>query len=264
MLLHFSEMGEGEPLVILHGLYGSGDNWISIARDLSVQYRVILVDQRNHGKSPHCEIMDYASMAKDLIELLNTLSIEKVIVLGHSMGGKTAMVLSLAFPERVKKLIVVDISPFGQVAFSNDILEGHKLIVEGMTSMPLHSITSRKEAEDHLAKYVKSSMVRQFLLKSLKRSSPSGFVWQLNLEVIANNLEFLMAGVMEPISSEKIDVPTLFIRGDNSAYLPNNLINAIGNIFQHSQLISIPNAGHWVHAEQPQLFLTSVLTFLND
>jgi pimeloyl-ACP methyl ester carboxylesterase len=257
-------MGEGEPLVILHGLYGSGDNWISIARELSVHYKVIIVDQRNHGKSPHCEIMDYVSMANDLIELLNTLRIEKAIVLGHSMGGKTAISFALAFPDRLEKLIVVDISPFGQNEMSSEILDSHKLIVEGMATMPIKTIALRKEAEDHLANYVKSNLVRQFLLKNLKRSSPSGFVWQINLEAIANNLEVLMAGVMMPTTSERIDKPSLFIRGGNSAYLPNNLIKAIGNIFQHCQMVTIPNAGHWMHAEQPQLFLTSVQTFLND
>jgi esterase len=257
-------MGQGEPLVILHGLYGSGDNWISIARELSVQHRVILVDQRNHGRSPHCDIMDYTSMANDLLELLNALKIEKVIVMGHSMGGKTAMVLSLAFPERVKKLIVVDISPFGQMALSKNVLEYHKLIVEGLTSMPIHTIKSRKEAEDHLAGYIKSSLVRQFLLKNIKRNSHSGFSWHLNIKAIGSNLENLMAGVFSNLSSEKVTIPTLFVRGGLSDYLPSNLLNGIGVIFPNSQLVTISNAGHWVHAEQPQLFLTSVSTFLNN
>ncbi|HZB15132.1 MAG TPA: alpha/beta fold hydrolase, partial [Chryseolinea sp.] len=179
MKLFFRELGEGEPVVILHGLFGSSDNWLTQAKLFAPHYRVLSVDLRNHGQSPHSDDFDYPSMVSDIHEFIQDQNITDPIIIGHSMGGKTAMNFALAYPDKVSKLIVVDIAP------RSYNLE-HYTIVEGLKAIPLDQLTSRNEADDILSQHVAEADVRQFLLKNLQRKSTGGFSWKINLPVISN------------------------------------------------------------------------------
>ena len=175
MKLNYKKSGSGPPLVILHGLFGSLDNWFSIAKELVEHYTLYLVDQRNHGDSPHAEEWNYAVMVEDLKELIDDEGLEKIYLMGHSMGGKTVMKFAVTYPERVEKLIVADIAPrFYPIH--------HQTILEGLNSLNLNQIKSRKEADDQLAQYIPELGVRQFLLKSLTRDS-EGFAWKIVVAV---------------------------------------------------------------------------------
>ncbi|HXR81947.1 MAG TPA: alpha/beta fold hydrolase, partial [Saprospiraceae bacterium] len=206
MKLFFRELGQGKPIIILHGLFGSSDNWLTQAKLLAPHYKIFSVDQRNHGQSPHSDDFDYASMVGDLNEFIQDQKISDPVIIGHSMGGKTAMNFALAHPDEISKLIVVDISP----RVYN--LE-HYTIVEGLKAIPIDKLSSRNEADDVLSQFVPEPDVRQFLLKNLQRKNTGGFSWKINLPVIANKLSNV--GVDLQFSGQ-YDKPTLFIRGAKS------------------------------------------------
>lgn len=251
MKLNFKKIGAGKPLVILHGLFGSLDNWFSIARELEKSYTLFLVDQRNHGDSPHAEEWNYQVMVEDLKELLDQEGLEKIYLMGHSMGGKTAMNFAVAYPDRVEKLIVADIAPRYYPIH-------HQTILEGLNSIDLHEIKSRKEADDQLATYIPEIGTRQFLLKSLSRDS-NGFVWKINLPVITAKIE----EVGQVLAKGSIyEGPTLFLGGGNSNYIQQKDLEDIGSHFPNYQLEFVQNAGHWLHAEQPAAVIEEVQKFL--
>lgn len=264
MNLFYREFGTGDPLIILHGLYGSSDNWVSIAHALEAYYRVILVDQRNHGQSPHSNDHNYKLLSNDLKEFCDKLCLQKVILIGHSMGGKTAMQFTADYPDRIESLIVVDIAPWGHLENLStlSILNEHKQIINALLSIPLDSISSRNQADEMLSKTVQQLHVRQFLLKNLKREIDGTFSWKLNLSAISNNIEYLMDGVEFDSTKEKLTVKTLFIKGEQSNYIPQNKVNELKEFFQNSELTTISDAGHWVHAEKPKEFINAVLKFL--
>ena len=239
--------------MIVHGLFGSADNWFTIARELEKDYTLYLVDQRNHGDSPHTEDWTYADMAEDLKELLLDEGLNSASFMGHSMGGKTVMSLALKQPELVEKLIVADIAPrFYPIH--------HQRILEGLNAIPVNSLKSRKEAEDILAQYIQIPGIRQFLLKSLGRDENGGFKWKVNLPVITEKI----ANVGEAMDSNAhFDRPTLFMGGENSDYILENDKKDIEKLFPNSHLIYIKNAGHWLHAEQPAAVIETVRSFLN-
>ena len=194
MKLNFKKTGTGKPLVILHGLFGSADNWFSIAKELEKDFTLYLVDQRNHGDSPHSEEWNYGVMVEDLKELIDEEGLDRIYLMGHSMGGKTAMNFAVEYPERVDRLIVADIAPrYYEVH--------HQTILEGLNSIKLDQIKSRKEADDQLAKYIDEVGIRQFLLKSLGRNS-EGFVWKINLPVITENIEEIPKGSYHSLNLE--------------------------------------------------------------
>jgi pimeloyl-ACP methyl ester carboxylesterase len=251
MKLFFREYGSGSPLIILHGLFGSSDNWLTQAKILSTQYKVYTVDQRNHGQSPHDEGFDYKAMVADLLEFTADHQIVNPIVLGHSMGGKAAMNFALAHPEKVEKLIVVDIAP------KSYDLEHYK-ILEGLKAIPVKTIASRNEAEDILSDYVKEKDVRLFLLKNLQRKSEGGFSWKINLPVIDQKLSNIGLDLQFSGPFEK---PTLFIRGAQSTYVLDEDRAVIKEIFPRSTLVTM-DTGHWVQAEKPQEFVDVVLKWL--
>ena len=252
MKLNFRKTGSGEPLIILHGLFGSADNWFSIAKELEREFTLYLVDQRNHGDSPHSDEWNYKVMAGGLAELMEDEGIETAYLMGHSMGGKTVMNFALRYPEKVKKLIVADIAPRYYPIH-------HQTILEGLSSINLHEIKSRKEADDQLAKYVPEAGIRQFLLKSLGRNSAGDFIWKINLSVIMDKIE----NVGEALDSEgTFDKPTLFMGGANSNYIQEKDKKDIDRFFPNNHLIYIKNAGHWLHAEQPQAVVDTVKAFL--
>ncbi len=251
MGLFFREEGIGEPVIILHGLFGMSDNWLTIARKLSESYRVILPDQRNHGKSFHDEVWNYAAMVQDLADLVKKLRLEKFILVGHSMGGKVAMNFAQQFPDLLEKLVVIDIAPRYYPVH-------HDTIIKALKSVKIDEITARAEAEDQLEKMIKDWGTRQFLMKNLGRSR-DGFYWKFNIEVISNHIE----NVGEAIESTTCDVPGLFIRGSKSDYINEKDVEQIKNIFTNAYILTMKNAGHWVHADQPEAFLATIKQFFD-
>lgn len=252
MKLNFKKSGSGEPLIILHGLFGSADNWFSIAKELEKDFTLYLVDQRNHGDSPQSEDWNYEVMADDIKDLMDGEGLEKANLMGHSMGGKTVMKFSFKYPEKVNKLIVADIAPrFYPVH--------HQRILEGLNAIPINELKSRKEADDILSTYIKIPGIRQFLLKSLGRNESGGFMWKINLPVITEKID----NVGEEIVSDKtFDKPTLFMGGENSDYITEQDKEDISKMFPNSHIIFIKNAGHWLHAEQPAAVVETVRAFL--
>jgi esterase len=250
MELYYREMGEGQPLVILHGLFGFSDNWQTHAKRLSEYYRVILVDLRNHGHSPWSDEFSYGLMAEDLKELFHALQLSKVILLGHSMGGKVAMHFAQAYSDFLEKLIVVDI---GVKSYP----QHHDHILRGMHAIDLESIKVRSEAEAILKQHIDSDGVRQFILKNLYWKEKGQLAWRMNLPV----LEAKMSEILAEVPDEEVMLPTLFIRGELSGYILDEDIATLEERFADSQLVTIQGAGHWVHAEAPEEFLDAVLSF---
>jgi esterase len=248
-LLHFLDQGDpsARPLVILHGLFGTLDNWQTLARRWADEagLRVLSVDLRNHGRSFHSPEHSYAAMAQDVLTLFDHLALDAahLTLLGHSMGGKVAMTLALGYPARLAQLVVVDIAP----RFSN--MEHQDDIIAGLQAVDLSAIQNRQQAEAALAARIPQPGVRQFLLKNLYRRDDNSFAWRINLPVLVENL----AAVGEEISSAQPFLkPTLFVRGGKSDYITaEDKLTGIPALFPNSQVATVPNAGHWVHAEKP-------------
>jgi esterase len=261
-LLHFLDQGEptAPPLVILHGLFGTLDNWQTLARRWADEagLRVISVDLRNHGRSFHSPEHSYALMAQDVLALLDHLAIDPahLTVLGHSMGGKVAMTLALGYPERLAQLIVLDIAP----RFSN--MEHQDDIIAGLQAVDLSTIQNRQQAEAALAPNIRQLGVRQFLLKNLYRREDNSFAWRINLPALVENL----AAVGEEIASaQPFPKPTLFIRGGKSDYITaDDKLHSIPALFPNSQVATVPDAGHWVHAEKPDEIYSLVKNFVSQ
>ena len=251
MLLHYKEIGEGKPLVILHGLFGTSDNWQTHAKKLGEYYRVILVDQRNHGHSPWSEDFTYEHLAEDLERLILHLGIDKFTLIGHSMGGKTAMYYSQKYPTRLEKMVIVDIGIKQYPMHHNEIIKGIK-------SLDLTTISSRSAAEQAMIPFVDSYGVRQFLLKNLYWVEKGKLAWRMNVDVLEREMEEILA----PIPNIEVWTPTLFLRGAMSNYILDEDWDAIEEIFPDATLETIENAGHWVHSEQPDEFIEKVLGFI--
>jgi esterase len=251
MKLHHRILGEGQPLVILHGLFGYSDNWQTHAKKLAEYYQVILVDQRNHGHSDWSEAFTYDLLANDLKGLFDELSLEKVLLLGHSMGGKTAIRFAQLYPDYLEKLIVVDIGLKTYPAH-------HDSILKGLESIDLEVINSRTDAEDKMSEFISSYGVRQFLLKNLYWIEKGKLAWRMNIPVLKREMHQILGSLPDT----EVLLPTLFIRGMMSDYILDEDINDLESVFADMQLISVEKAGHWIHAEAPDEFLDSVLTFL--
>lgn len=252
MKLFYRSSGHGHPLIILHGLFGSSDNWYTLAKTFSQQFTVFLPDQRNHGQSPHSPQMDYQVLAEDLFGFIREHGIERPHIIGHSMGGKAAMNFAVKYPDHLSKLIVVDIVPKPYPVH-------HDAILEGLHAIPLASLSSRSEADHQLAAFVPEPDVRQFLLKNLGRDAEGRFQWKINLHAIDENIEAMGAGM---IFSGKHDGPALFIRGEKSNYYVPGDEAIIKAIFPQAEVVSL-DTGHWVQAEKPEAFAQVVLTYLN-
>lgn len=251
MKLFFREVGAGQPVVVMHGVFGSADNWLTQARMMSEKYRVITIDLRNHGQSEHSDVFDYPAMAEDLRQFIEEQKLENPIVIGHSMGGKVAMNFAVAHSEMLEKLIVVDIAPR---AYNLK----HYVILDGLKAIPIDTLQSRQQADEVLAQYVEEPDVRQFLLKNLQRKPEGGFAWKLNLDVIDKNF----ANVGVPLQHEgTFDKPALFIRGSRSNYVRDEDIPGIKSIFPKAEVQSL-DTGHWVQAEKPVEFVAMVMEWL--
>lgn len=253
MKLFFRELGQGDPIIILHGLFGSSDNWLTQAKLIGAHFKVYSVDLRNHGQSPHSDDFDYKSMVADLEEFIDDHQIQNPIVIGHSMGGKAAMNFALAHPDKMSGLIVVDIAPRPYD------LE-HYTIVKGLNAIPIETLSSRNEADENLSKYVPEPDVRQFLLKNLQRKSAGGFSWKINLPVISQKLSNIGLDLQFPGQFQK---PTLFIRGAKSKYVLDSDWPRITEIFPTAKLETM-DTGHWVQAEKPQEFSEKVIQWLSN
>jgi esterase len=254
MKLNYKTYGTGDPVIIMHGLFGSGDNWRNIARIMESQYQCIVVDMRNHGRSPHDVEMNFQVMADDIVELITDLDLGKASLLGHSMGGKVAMQLALTRPMVVDKLIVVDIAP-------KHYRPHHALVIKAIESIQIEHFTERQQAEDALAGYLGNDQSTiQFLMKNLSRLPEGGFEWKANMPVIIEAYNHLME---EVIPSTPFPGPTLFVRGENSRYILDEDVLHIRDLFPNASLATIPGAGHWVHADAPKSFTQTVLGFLN-
>ncbi len=254
MNLNYKVSGQGFPIITLHGLFGSLDNLQGIAKKLAENYMVFTIDQRNHGRSPHDPEMNYSLMAEDLRLFMEQQWIHKAVVMGHSMGGKTAIQFALDFPDMVEKLVVVDMSPFANNG-------EHGSIFKALMSLDLEKISSRNAAENLLATGIPDQPVRQFLLKNLYRDKQGAYHWRMNLSAIFENYESILAPVKV---TEPFDGDTLFIGGGLSDYLREDEFKSILEIFPRAQFRTIENAGHWVHADQPERLIGEVRNFLKD
>ncbi|MBI1768542.1 MAG: alpha/beta fold hydrolase [Bacteroidetes bacterium] len=252
MKLFFRHQGQGKALIILHGLLGSSDNWHSLGRLFAENFSVYLVDQRNHGQSPHSDEINYKLMTEDLEDFMKENKIERAHLIGHSMGGKTAMNFAVRNPSMVDKLIVVDIVPKYYVV-------RHDRLIEGMKAIPLDEITSRSEAEVILSGYEPDTAVRQFLLKNLARNDEGKFIWRPNLHAIDEHLDEIGEGM---VYQGSFNGESLFINGERSNYFADGDRELIMQLFPRARFVSL-NTGHWVQAEKPQEFAQNVLNFLN-
>lgn len=253
MKLFYRELGEGQPIIMLHGIFGSSDNWLTHSRMLSDNYHTYALDLRNHGQSFHDDAFDYPSMVEDVIEFMETHQIHDPVVMGHSMGGKVAMNLAVAHPEKVQKLIVVDIAP-------RPYNMENYVVLQGLNSIDIDKVTSRQEADQMLARHVDEADTRQFLLKNLQRKPEGGFKWKLNLPAISENI----AHIGLPLQFEgKFEKPTLFVRGRQSGYVRDKDVEVIKGIFPNAVLETL-DTGHWVPAEKPKEFVELVRRWLEQ
>ncbi|MCF8224565.1 MAG: alpha/beta fold hydrolase [Bacteroidales bacterium] len=268
MKLYYRKYGDsGTPLIIVHGLYGSSDNWITIARDLSNDFEVFAVDQRNHGDSPKDKVHDYAALVSDLKEFMDRENIEKAILLGHSMGGKTVMYFSLKYPERVESLVVIDIAPiaYHDLAEHSRMTANHAKMIDAMMEVDLSKMSSREEVSRTLAVNIGSERIRMFLLKNLTRNKQKQFAWKINLPALKENLDRIMdeLPVDDVIKNGGISgFPVFFIGGEKSDYIQPEHHDVIKKIFPSAEITSLPNTGHWLHAEKPELLIKNLRYFL--
>lgn len=258
MRLNTRRGGEGQPVIILHGLFGSAENWQTIARLLAGNYHVVAVDLRNHGESPHAPEMSYAAMAADVIETVDEIGFESVHLVGHSMGGKVAMTAALIHPDRVRSLCVVDIAP-------KVYPPHHREILDAMQALEDADVRSRGEADEVLAAGIPEAAVRAFLLKSVRADDAGHYRWTLNRRAIAESYDEIAGWPPcegTPPGDGTYPGPTLFMRGALSDYVAEADVEAARTWFPAARLVTVEGAGHWVHAEQRSAFVQRLVRFL--
>ena len=252
MKLNYKEFGQGDPIIILHGLFGTLDNWQTLAKKLAEEYTVYIIDQRNHGRSPHAAEFNYKVMAEDLQVFMEDNWIHQARIIGHSMGGKTAMQFALEYPDMVEKLVIVDIA-------NQSYKGGHETIFDALLGLDLEKIENRKDADSILSQKIEDYGIRQFLLKNLTRSKSGEYQWKMNLPIIHENYQ----AILNKIESEEIfEGATLFVKGGLSKYITDDNFSDTKQFFPNAGLITIENVGHWVHAEAPKRLLEELELFL--
>ncbi len=259
MQLYFQKYGNGKPLVLLHGLFGSSDNWVSFARKLSelLPYEVYTVDIRNHGRSPHHHSFSMEALVEDLNDFFKQNNIKSPVLMGHSLGGKVILnYLNEPFSEEVKAAIIVDMG-----LRNYDIKHSHIELLAAMKNAPLEEFSSRNMAEDYFTKAIPSLKMQQFVLKNLKRNQDNRFEWKLNLDAIDTYVDGLVKGVS---FSKKQNLPALFLKGELSDYINSEDEVLIVNSFNNAQVVTIPNAGHWVHVDNFDALLDEIIKFLKE
>lgn len=270
MELFYRKYGIGPPLIIVHGLYGMSDNWVTIAKSLSENFEVFLIDQRNHGRSPHSNDFNYEVLKGDLLEFMDKLNIDRAVLIGHSMGGKTVMFFAKDYPERITHLIVIDIAPKSYVIPNNEIPQtiNHFDIIGAMKSIKFNNISTRQDVDNELFDVIKFKRVRQFILKNLHRNTKGEFLWRLNITSLERNLPLILDGLNATDfenGNEIVGFPILFVKGAKSDYiLDDDFNNVITPIFPYAELVVIPDAGHWVHAEQATMLIKSIIDFIME
>jgi pimeloyl-ACP methyl ester carboxylesterase len=253
MELNFKTFGQGEPLIIMHGLFGMLDNWQTLGKKWAEKYTVFLVDLRNHGKSPHSDTMDYPTMAEDIRHFMESNWVYKAHILGHSMGGKTAMQFAAMYPDMVEKLVVVDIAP-------KVYPERHNEIFDSLLSLDL-SIDNRDDVEKHIRDSIKEEDVVLFLMKSLSRNKEGGFRFKMNLPALKENYDKILGNIK---MTEAYEGSALFLRGGNSSHVLESDYPTIKEKFPEAKIQTIDGAGHWVHAEKPKELFNAVNQFLES
>jgi len=253
MKLNYKKLGKGQPLLILHGLFGMLDNWISLGKRYAEQYEVYLIDQRNHGKSPHSNEFKFADMADDLMEFIEDHHIRGALAIGHSLGGKTLIEFTHDHACFIDKMVIADIGPKAYKPH-------HDHIIAAMEGLDIKNFNSRAEAEDALQNQIQSLPIRQFLLKNLYWKNKEELGWKINLKAIKQNLN----EVLVDMSDYHINLPTLFLKGGDSDYILSEDEPKIKAHFPNSKIITIPGTGHWLHAEKPDEFYRITKKFFNN
>jgi esterase len=266
MKLFYRKFGDGPPLIILHGLYGSSDNWVTIAKRLADSFTVYLPDQRNHGQSPHSETHDYDSMRDDLFELVTNLHLRRFFLAGHSMGGKTAIAFALKWPEMLNGLEIADVSPFANENNRLPVFNQHLTILKTILSIDPGTIRSRGDAERLLSEKISSEKERGLILKNLQRNSGDIFSWKLNALSLYKNLDNIMAAINleEGLSLPVTGFPVIFLKGSYSNYLTATDVTGIRRIFPAAEFIVINGAGHWIHADKPDEVIDNLRKLLDE
>lgn len=255
MELNFKSIGQGKPVIFLHGLFGMLDNWQSFGKRIAdAGYWAFLLDQRAHGKSKSGNNFNYKVLSEDLKHFLDANWIHECILIGHSMGGKTAMQFTNDFPDYIEKLIVVDIAPKRYPG-------GHNEIFDALLSINLKETASRQEVFDHLKNKLSDQpdAVIQFLLKNLKRKKEGGYEWKMDVKLLFENYDHILDNVQ---INDKIEVETLFIKGGKSKYIQPEDRAILSSQFSNYDLVTIEDAGHWVHADQPDELFNSIISFI--
>jgi len=255
MQLFYRSFGEGEPLIILHGLYGISDNWVTQAKDLASSYKVFIPDMRNHGQSGHSSVFNYDAMVADISEFIDTHELENPVILGHSMGGKVAMKFTLENPDMVSNLIVVDVS-MRQYHYR----EYHLKLMSAMRSIDFTKVQSRKDVEELLTSSIEDVRTRLFIMKNLYWTERKSLSWRINIATIMDNIDYVFEGVS---SSTIFDKPALFVRGAESDYVIDSDFAQIYHNFPQADIKTIEGAAHWVQADQPEAFMQAMKYFLN-
>jgi esterase len=252
MLLHLESYGQGEPVLILHGLFGSHDNWQTVSRHLSDRFRVVAADLRNHGQSPHSDVMNLQVMTEDILEVLQAEGLSQTHLIGHSLGGKSAMQFALAHPDRLLKLIVVDIAPHAYQPRHNDLFSA-------LRRLDLAMFSDRRALDQALEPEIPDLATRRLLLKSLARDPAGKFFWRIGLSELWQNYPKLNVAVTSPTP---FTGSALFIRGEHSDYLGEEDFAGIRVLFPRAEFTTIPGAGHLPHTENPAEFLRVARSFL--
>ena len=254
MELAFREYGQGQPLIILHGLFGQSDNWNTLSKGFAEKgFRVFTVDQRNHGISPHSEQWSYDVMADDLSEFIDKHQLKNPILLGHSMGGKTVMFFALKYPGVASKIIIADIATRASDRHHDEVLKA-------LNAVDFTTLKTRKEAEVVLTNYINDAGTKQFLLKNIYWKHDEQMAWRFNLDVITRHYDEILAEVPQ----KRDDVSTLIMRGERSNYVHDEDVADMKKRFPNAVLVTIRDAGHWVHAEKPREFFEAVMEFIAD
>ncbi|HXG37788.1 MAG TPA: alpha/beta fold hydrolase [Bacteroidota bacterium] len=252
-LAYHSYGDHGKPLIILHGLLGSSDNWHTVGKKLGDAFRVFALDARNHGRSPHDDVMTYEAMAEDVREFLEQKNLTTAYLLGHSMGGKIAMHFALRHPEKIEKLVVVDIAPRAYDRHHDDIFDA-------IASLDLHRFSSRSEISKALSEKIPSETTRQFVMKNLARSDSNQFTWKINLPAILKHYDEINSTLD---SSKQFGKPTLFVKSTTSGYITMEDEPQIKKMFPNARIVSL-DVGHWIHAEAPEAFTKIIKDFLTS
>ncbi len=255
MQLNYKSFGSGFSVIILHGLFGSLDNWQTIAKKLAEKFQVFIVDQRNHGKSPHSNKFNYELMTNDLLQFMQEHGLTKAHLIGHSMGGKAAMQFALSYPDKVEKLVVADIAP-------SEYEDRHSSVFDALFAANVSEQSSREAVQKTLrSRLDEDENTVQFLMKNLTRNEVgSGFRWKFNAESLRENYDVISG---EVDGDKPFTNPTLFIKGEKSSYINSSNYPDILRLFPNHELAEIKGAGHWVHAEKPGEFSAVVSEFLS-